>query len=150
MCVNLEIQKATISDIPNVLKLYGPDGLDDIEVLAVEKAESVFNKFSQYPNYSLYVATLDNKVVGTFELLIMDNLAHNGSPSGIVEDVAVDANFRSKGIGKKMMEFAMEMCRQHGCYKLTLSSNLIRETAHRFYENLGFKKHGFGFVIEFK
>jgi GNAT superfamily N-acetyltransferase len=148
MCRKLEIRKATISDISNILRLYGPDGLDDKKILSIEKAKLIFNKFSRYPNYSLYMATLDNKVVGTFELLIMDNLAHNGSPSGIVEDVAVEINYRNQGIGKKMMEYAMEMGRQQGCYKLTLSSNLKRATAHRFYENLGFKKHGFSFLIE--
>ena len=33
-----------------------------------------------------------NKVVGTFALLIMDNLAHCGTTSGIVEDVVVTAH----------------------------------------------------------
>jgi len=144
----LEIRKAIISDIPSVLRLYGSIGLDDKEILSIERATAIFNKFSQYPNYSLYVATIENEVVGTFELLIMDNLAHNGSPSAIVEDVAVDINYRSQGIGKKMMEYAMQICRQRGCYKLTLSSNLKRQAAHQFYENLGFTKHGYSFYVE--
>jgi ribosomal protein S18 acetylase RimI-like enzyme len=149
MSSQLEIRKATHTDIPSVLYLYVTNGLDDKEILSVEEATNIFNKFHQYPNYFLYVATIDNKVVGTFELLIMDNLAHKGSPSGIVEDVAVEVNYRSLGIGKKMMEFAMDVCRQHGCYKLTLSSNIKREAAQRFYGKLGFKRHGFSFLMEF-
>jgi ribosomal protein S18 acetylase RimI-like enzyme len=148
MSDKLEIRKANLKDIPLILRLYGPDGLNDKEILSVEGATQIFNKCLKYPNYSIYVATIDKKVVGTFELLIMDNLAHHGSPSGIVEDVVVDIKYRSLGIGKKMMEFAKELCKQHGCYKLTLSSNHKREAAHRFYENLGFKKHGFSFLIE--
>jgi ribosomal protein S18 acetylase RimI-like enzyme len=148
MSDQLEIRKANLRDIPSILRLYGSDGLKDKEILSVEEATQIFNKCLKYPNYSIYVATIDEKVVGTFELLIMDNLAHHGSPSGIVEDVVVDINYRSLGIGKKMMEFAMEICKQFGCYKLSLSSNLKREAAHRFYENLGFKKHGFSFLIE--
>jgi len=143
-----EIRKAKRTDIPSVLKLYGPKGLNDKAILTIEKAAEIFNKFEQYPDYSLYVASIGKKIVGTFELLIMDNLAHHGSPSGIVEDVAVDINFRSKGIGKKMMEYAMDICKNRGCYKMVLSSNLLRENAHRFYENLGFTKHGFSFMIK--
>ena len=148
MIDKLEIRKAALPDIPSILRLYGADGLGDKEILTIEKATRVFNKITKYPNYSVYVALIDGKIVGTFELLIMDNLAHNGSPSGIVEDVAVDIDYRSIGIGKKMMEFAMEACRASGCYKLVLSSNQKREAAHRFYEKLGFRKHGYSYMVE--
>lgn len=66
----------------------------------------------------------------------------------VVEDVVVDIEFQSQGIGRQMMEYAIETCRKNGCYKMTLSSNLKRERAHRFYENLGFEKHGYSFLIE--
>lgn len=45
----------------------------------------------RYPYYKLFVAEQDNQVVGTSALLIMHNLSHLGKPSGIVEDVAVEA-----------------------------------------------------------
>ena len=37
------------------------------------------------------MAELNGEIVGTFALLIMDNLAHLGAPSGVVEDVVVAA-----------------------------------------------------------
>jgi len=43
----------------------------------------------------------------------------------------------------------MQIAKEKGCYKLTLSSNLRREAAHAFYESLGFTKHGYSFLIEF-
>jgi GNAT superfamily N-acetyltransferase len=49
--------------------------------------------------------------------------------------------------GKQMMQFAMEQCKQAGCYKLMLSSNLKREAAHKFYESLGFQRHGYSFQV---
>jgi len=45
---------------------------------------------------------------------------------------------------------AMNVCREFGCYKLTLSSNMRREKAHRFFENLGFERHGYNFLMEIK
>jgi GNAT superfamily N-acetyltransferase len=144
----LLIRKATATDLPEVLKLYGQKGIDNGDVLSLEEAKKVFSKFWLYPNYSLCVAEIADMVIGTFELLIMDNLAHKGQPSGIVEDVVVDAEYQSQGIGHQMMEYAIDVCRKNGCYKMALSSSLKRERAHQFYENLGFQKHGYSFLIE--
>jgi GNAT superfamily N-acetyltransferase len=83
--------------------------------------------------------------VGAFALLIMDNFGHQGASSGVVEDVVVRKDARGQGIGKKMMEFAMRKCRERGCYKVTLSSNLNRIDAHKFYEKLGYQRHGYSF-----
>jgi predicted GNAT family acetyltransferase len=33
---------------------------------------------------------------------------------------------------------------------MTFSSNLNRQAAHRFYESLGFRKHGYSFRIEYE
>lgn len=148
METNVKIRKATVTDLTAVLKLYAQKDIDNGDVLSIDEAEVAFSKFSLYPNYSLYVAEIAGKVVGTFELLILDNLAHKGKPSGVVEDVVVDAEFQSQGIGRQMMGYAIEVCRENGCYKMTLSSNLKREKAHQFYENIGFKKHGYSFLIE--
>ena len=81
--------------------------------------------------------------------LIMDKLGKRGTPAGVVEDVAVLPSRQGQGIGRAMMEHARAECRRAGCYKLALSSNLKRTDAHRFYDSLGFERHGFSFVTEF-
>jgi GNAT superfamily N-acetyltransferase len=144
----VDVRKATAADLPAILALYGQPDLDDGKVLDLPAAERILARMHQYPDYSVYVATLDNEVIGTFALLIMDNLAHLGAPSGIVEDVVVSSRWRGQGVGKQMMQFAVETCRRAGCYKLMLSSNLRRKPAHRFYEELGFQKHGYSFVVD--
>ena len=78
----------------------------------------------------------------------MHNLAHQGTPSAIVEDVVVSESHQSQGIGRDMMQHAMRQAREAGCYKLVLSSNQQRERAHAFYESLGFARHGYSFQIE--
>jgi GNAT superfamily N-acetyltransferase len=69
----------------------------------------------KYPNYKLYIAEYDGHVLGTFALLIMDNLANAGTPSGIVEDVAVLQSAQGRGIGKAMMQYAIGKCRENKC-----------------------------------
>jgi len=106
-----------------------------------------FQRIKGYPDYKIFIATHDSEVVGTFAFLIMENLVNGGLPSGIVEDVAVLAEYQGEGIGRQMMHFAFERCRERGCYKLVLSSNEKRTAAHRFYDSLGFKRHGFSFHV---
>ena len=64
-----------------------------------------------------------------------------------MEAVVVTSKYRGIGIGKKMMGFARDRCRVLGCYKLVLSTNLRRDKAHRFYESLGFERHGYSYLI---
>jgi GNAT superfamily N-acetyltransferase len=108
----------------------------------------VFERFQDYPDYSLYVAEQAGVIVGSFALLVMHNLGHLGAPSAIVEDVVVAPAVQGQGIGKAMMQFALDLCRGKGCYKLVLSSNAKREHAHAFYESLGFVRHGFSFCAD--
>jgi GNAT superfamily N-acetyltransferase len=147
--MELELRKATEADVPSILSLYAQLGEDDGSVLGLEDAVMIFTRMDHYPDYGIYIATLGEQAVGTFALLIMDNLGHRGTPSAVLEDVVVDGSLRGKGIGKQMMEYAHELCRQKGCYKMTFSSNRNREAAHRFYESLGFKRHGYSFYISY-
>lgn len=148
MTASLTIRAATDADLAQVLAIYAQPDLDACEVLPVESAREIFARFSRYPDYRLYVACVGDEVVGTFALLIMDNLAHLGARSGLIEDFAVAPNRQGQGIGRRMVEFALQRCRDTGCYKLALSSNLKRGPAHAFYESLGFVRHGYSFVVE--
>jgi len=146
--VEVELRKAEEQDLPSVLPVYAQLGQDDGRILPLEQARIIFARMLDYPDYQLYVAVVRGEIVGAFALLVMDNLGHLGAPSGVLEDVVVREDWRRRGIGQKMLEFALNYCKSRGCYKLALSSNFHREEAHRFYERLGFRKHGYSFVVE--
>jgi GNAT superfamily N-acetyltransferase len=113
-------------------------------------ARELLEQFANYPDYVLYVAEVDQAIIGSFALLVMINLGHMGAPSAIVEDVVVDPLQQGMGIGKTMMHAAIDLARDKGCYKLVLSSNARRHSAHAFYESLGFLRHGVSFHIDLK
>jgi GNAT superfamily N-acetyltransferase len=146
----LTIRAAVEGDLSGVLALYGQPDLDNGVVLPADQASVIFKRFATYPNYTLYVVESDATIVGTFALLVMDNLGHLGAPSAIVEDVAVDPQYQGHGIGAAMMKFALYRAQEYGCYKLMLSSNAKRERAHAFYESLGFTRHGFSFRVDLR
>ena len=96
----------------------------------------------------VWVAMEDEVVVGAYAILIMDNIGHLGRPSALVESVAVVPSLQGKGVGQAMMDHAMSIAREKGCYKLTLSSSLKRVRAHAFYEKLGYRRYGYSFGVD--
>ncbi len=146
----IRIRAARTGDLERILSVYREAGISARGNLGAEEAARVFAKIESYPDYTVFVAEDSRNLVGTFALLIMDNLANGGSPSGVVEDVAVAPAAQGKGIGRAMMSYAADRCRERGCYKMTLSSNAERAGAHAFYESLGFTRHGYSFRLDLK
>ena len=141
------IRDAREEDVARILEIYREAGVES-ESFTAEEGRAHFGVFQRYPSYRIFVAIVDEEIAGTYELLIMDNLAKRGRKSGIVEDVAVSPRFQGRGIGRAMMLHAREQCRQAGCYKFVLSSGLKRAAAHDFYDAVGFERHGFSFKAE--
>jgi len=143
----IEIREAGAEDVAGIQEVYRAAGLERGAAFTVEEAQSQLASFRAYPNYRVFVAQLGGAIAGTYSLLIMDNLAKRGLRSGVAEQVAVMPGHQGKGIGRAMMQHAMEQCRAAGCYKLALSSNAKRAGAHEFYEAIGFERHGYSFVV---
>jgi GNAT superfamily N-acetyltransferase len=145
---SVEIREASESDLAEVLRAYADSGIDGGAAFTLEEARERFAQLRRYPSYRVFVALADGAFAGTYALIILDNLAKRGAKAGVIEDVAVRPEFQGRGVGRAMMEHARSECRRAGCYKMTLSSNLKRDGAHRFYDALGFERHGYSFLIE--
>lgn len=61
-------------------------------------------------------------------------------------DLVTDASRRSRGYGRILMKFVFGWAKENGCECLALSSGVVREAAHRFYEKkFGMEKSSFVF-----
>ncbi|MBP3037769.1 GNAT family N-acetyltransferase [Arthrobacter sp. zg-ZUI100] len=89
----------------------------------------------------------DGRVAGTMQLTLLPCLAAGGATRLQIEAVHVRADLRSKGLGAAMMEHAVAVGRQHGAGLMQLTSNGRRESAHRFYQRLGFEASHVGFKL---
>lgn len=138
------IREADKNDLKKVLELYKAIN-EENEIIDYELSEKILNLMKIYPYHKLFVVENEISIIGTFVLTIIDYIAHGAKKAGLLEDVIVSPEMRSKGIGKKILEYAIEECRKHNCYKIALSSNIKRERAHKFYEKNGFKIHGYSF-----
>lgn len=140
----LLVREASASDLPAILGLYAQPDSRDCEMPALPHAREIFARFRRYPNYHLYVALDGDEIVGSLALLIVDSFARRGARSGVVEDVVVHPERWSEGVGRQMMAFVRERCREARCCVVMLSSNLIR--AHPLYESTDAERRGYRFV----
>ncbi|ASC73951.1 hypothetical protein XM38_049250 [Halomicronema hongdechloris C2206] len=114
----IRCRQASMADLPDILRLYAQPDLDNGKVLSTAAATSILEHLDSYPDYHLYVALGDSRVVGTFALLIMDNLVHAGTPSAVIEAVAVDPSWQHQGVGTYMMYYALRLVSKRAVTKL--------------------------------
>jgi len=102
------------------------------------KAKEVFDVIRKNSNHIIFVAVLDNRVVGSTTLLIEPKFIHDGGLVGHIEDVVVSKDNQGQGIGKKLILAALDFAKKSGCYKTILDCT---EDVRTFYEKIGFKVH---------
>lgn len=146
--MDVTIRPARADDVPRLVELCRLLDVGEEPVLDDEQARRHFLELTRRPRHRVYVAEQHRRVVGTFSMVFVGGLAHGARDSCVIEDVVVAEEARGAGIGTAMMRFAMDLCAGRECYKLVLSSHLDRENAHRFYERLGFRRHGYSFLID--
>ena len=85
----------------------------------------------------LFVMRDDERIMG------MLTLGHYTSPTGRkvwVEDVVVSADYRGKGLGRRLINHAIEYCRENlSPCTLMLTSNPARIAANELYRTSGFE-----------
>ena len=146
---DLQIRDAQPADLEAIIRLHQEDelGARGDAWTAENRAayERAFAAIERSPDNRLFVALLDDEVVGTFQLTFIPNLTGRGALRTKVESVKVKGSRRSHGIGARMMEFAAAEARARGAGLLELTSNKARKDAHRFYERIGYSRSHEGF-----
>ncbi len=144
----IEIKPATADDAHTLIMLLAEmDDSPTRPILGIDGARKIMAKMAAYPHFHAYLVLADGVAVGTFSLLVFGSLTHEGAHQAVLDAVVIRRAYRNQGIGSVMLEEACRIAADAGCYKISLSSNLKREDAHRFYETYGFKQHGVSFSL---
>lgn len=133
----MEFRLLTEEDIPSLLELYVQ--LDEAnKELTLEKSQEVWETIAKNKDIKYFGAVDNGKVVATCYSLIIPNLTAKGRSICFIENVVTDSNYRKQGLGRKVIEMAIDDAKEHNCYKAILQSGCQRTEAHKFYEKLGF------------
>jgi GNAT superfamily N-acetyltransferase len=147
----LSVRAAQEADLDALLSLFHEiaEGRDDAEPTDAATSARLLDDVLADPRRQLLVATVDGRVAGSVDLVVVANLTHNGRPWAVVENVIVAAAYRRTGVGRALMQYAIDQARAAGCYKLQLTSGKQRAAAHAFYRSLGLDSIAEGFKIYF-
>ncbi len=91
------------------------------------------------PNAHLLVAELNGEIVGALHLNIRRTILHS-APSGLIDELVVSGEHKGEGIRGKLIEAAVEVCRELGCVEVEVSTEIGNLKAREFYRNRGFEE----------
>ena len=78
------------------------------------------------------------KIVGMMSIVFLSRLNQN-TLEMYVPELIVSQNYRSNGIGKKLINFSIDIGKEKKCHRMRLESGNQRTESHKFYRNLGFE-----------
>lgn len=138
----IKVERLDFKDIPQLLELYKE--LVNCEN-NVEDAMNQYKEMLQDKNYYLVGAKRGDELLGSMLGVCCNSLSMKGDPFLVVEDVVVKENTRGLGVGRMLMDELDCFAKARKCaYAIVVSSD-YRETAHKFYEKVGFVDGVLGF-----
>ena len=135
------IRKLELNDLEEVFELLNELYENKIEYsIFIEKYKESLKDDKFYG----IVAIENNKVVGVLISRIINRLAKKKNIL-FIDDLIVNEKNRNAGIGKLLIQNAMDYAVSTDCESLELTSLISNTNAHRFYENNGFEKRQYKF-----
>jgi GNAT superfamily N-acetyltransferase len=133
------IRIASAGDVPAIVALLADDPLGAARESPGDPAYlAAFEEIAADPRQVLAVAEASGEVVGTLQLTCTPGLSRKGMTRGTIEAVRVRADQRGQRLGERLVRWAVDEARRHGCGVVQLTTDASRVDAHRFYERLGF------------
>ena len=147
-----KIRKAAPTDASAIIELYScfqsapvQEDHQDISLWQEKLA-----RFQSDNKYHILVFEKDNKVVSTATLIIIENLTHNLTPYALIENVVTLPEHRQKGCASALLQHAIKLAKDSGCFKVMLMTGSKKESTLDFYCKNGFAQDKTAFQIRFR
>ena len=133
--VDFEIRKLKEEDIDDIAELYTLFWGDKMNL---SKMKEKFTQISHNESYIFLVAEKDNKVLGTIQGVICEELYGDCIPFLVMDNFVVDKTFQGNGIGGELLNELMRIGRQKNCSQIFFITETDRKDTVKFYEKMGF------------
>lgn len=149
---DLVFRAATEADLPSIVAMLADDELgatrESPDDLSPYKA--ALDLITADPLLMQVICERNGVVLGTMQVSITPGLSRKGMSRANIEGVRVSVTTRGGGIGKQMIEWAIEYARERDCGLVELTTDKSRADAHRFYDRLGFEQSHYGYKLKLK
>ncbi len=136
------IRKAVAADVAAIVAMLADDALgakrEDASLPLRDSYRNAFAAIDADRNQLLAVVEQEGEIIGCMQISFIPGLSRMGMWRGQIESVRIASHIRGGGIGRRMIEWAIEQCRERGCGLVQLTTDKSRSDALRFYQSLGF------------
>ena len=102
-----------------------------------EQMQRRLSQVGQTGERAVYVAVRDGRVVGWIHVCVRPLVQVDRAAE--IEGLVVDEACRGQGIGRLLIRQIEQWVGEKGCDAIYVRSNIIRERAHGFYQELGYE-----------
>lgn len=145
------IRSAQLEDLPAIVALLADDPLgrqrEQVADPLPDAYRRAFAAIDQDPRNLLVVAEDAGRIVGILQLTFIPSLTRLGTERAQIEGVRTAADRRGHGIGRELIEWAVQSARAQDCGLVQLTTDKQRLDALRFYEFLGFTASHLGMKL---
>ena len=150
----MDFRKATENDVEAIVKMIADDELgkkrENFKIPLAPEYIEAFKKINSDENQELIVVENgDFEIIGTLQLSFIQYLTYRGGIRAQIEAVRIRKDNRGLGIGKTMLEWAINRAKERKAHLLQLTTDKKRPKAIEFYKELGFKPSHEGMKIHF-
>lgn len=135
------IRDARREDVPAIVALYADDPLGQSREQPVDPLPAAywtaFEAIRLDPRHRLVVID-DGEIAATLQMSFLPHLVRMGTQRAQIEAVRVASHRRGAGLGRVLLEWAVEEARARGCGVVQLTTDADRVDAHQVYDALGF------------
>ena len=132
-----DVREARRGDLEGLLELYLYLHEDRIPPRD-RHLEATWKTILQDENHHIIVYEKDRKIVSSCVCVIVPNLTRNVRPYALIENVVTHPDYRKQGLGSACLQYAVNLAKEKGCYKIMLLTGAKDEATLNFYRRAGF------------
>jgi len=135
-----KVREAQHKDMDGLLSLYTQlhhNPVPDKNERLVDIWDSIIDCKCQH----IIVATVDEIIVSSCTIIIVQNLTQGQRPYAWIENVITKEEHRTQGLATACLDLAKDLAMKAGCYKIMLMTGVKGQEIEKFYENAGYNKN---------
>ena len=100
----------------------------------------MLEEMTRLENYRIFIAKDSGNNMGFSVISIRTDYVEGAdrSPTGYLEAIYVEPEYRKEGVGKRLVELGEEWCKENGCSQIGSDTWISHEKARAFHQKLGF------------
>lgn len=141
MSGEIRIEPARETDLPSIRSLLTElvEAMTDTEGFNIDQAVENCRSLIRDPAQYVLVAVQGTGILGLINFSMRKTIMHP-APSGLIDELVVSRHARGLGVGTRLVQAAVDRCRDLGCCEVEVSTEKTNARARRFYKRVGFQE----------